>query len=148
MTTALIFAQLPFNVSRRATGAFLDAESIKSAGGSCVVNWRHWEADDIVFTHRASWIKAGDGIGFLHTLDLARPAERRVYELARAGNLEISYGIDPTPEQTRASVAAMNQRDRPREVRPVATHDIKHMSYCERGDAAYPQPPVQVLIGE
>ena len=145
----ILMTHLPFNVTRRDGGAYLRAASINGLAGECSACWNHWSDSGYTFKNNALWFRCNDGVAFLHTLDLSHPQERQVYELAKAGNLEISYGVNAEAVGTRASVARMQRRNTvTQRVRPIKAHDIGHLSYCRSGDAAYPQQRPVKIIGD
>ena len=145
--TALLMGGIPYG-ARMESGWFLAPASFPIKGGECPMSYDHWlqQGDDYIFSYSASWFITAAGVTMLHNLDLTRPQERKVYDMAQAGQAFLSYGRGSSPAVTRARVASKNGRQQPKVNRPWIV-PLEHWAYVKT--PAFPQqPPVKIIYGE
>jgi hypothetical protein len=146
---SLIVGSVPFMRGRKSDGKYLYPGSFKSICGSVPVCWGHWLNEDYVFTNQAAWLKAADGLFFIHTLDLTQPRELEVYRFAQLGSVRLSYGFLSEPEEVRKSVARYeNWIERAGEPAwknaPLKNERIGHWAYTFNPN--FNQEPVQSIV--
>jgi len=111
MKTAMLSGQIPFNVVS-ANAQYLQYDALPVKSGVSPVCARHWQYDDYVFQHKATWLAVGEGVQFYHTLNLENDYELRYFRHAQNGILFLSFGAGASPQELRNYVARLNRAER------------------------------------
>ena len=143
MTDYLVVGVVPLTRPRITDGGYLTAQSFGGLlSGSAPACRAHWREDLFTCKHAAAWAVVDDALQVMHLLDDTTAEERAILDDIHAGRMFWSYGQTPTPEATRAAIAAHGG---PGGYWPSALKGqrVNHWSYVTL--AAWTQAPIYVL---
>jgi hypothetical protein len=147
---SIIIGEIAWERQRLSDGCYLLPSSFKAKAGWARACLNHWRDNDIILKHPAQWGIVASGLMVVHILDDGEPYERGILERVRRGELFFSHGLDSSPVQTRAAIAANEWRAAKsppeRQNRPLEGERIGHVSYVPL--ANFPQSPLRVLDDE
>lgn len=95
------------------------------------------------FTHRATIIRAADGVALLHVLDEERPEERHFVERIKAGLIFLSPGVQALGRNNHRTLGLPHTHYT--SPTPIKRFEILEASYCVKAGQPYLRPVRLIL---